>query len=76
VEELNSSRIDRLFNLMDLYRLGCICYEDFKRVLADKEDVCDNPIVTGNRPTEMMTFDWKLKARQQIGFFLNRNYNG
>ena len=69
LEELWSSRIDRLFNLIDLYRNGAVQYEDFKRVLADGEDVCDNPIVTGKRPTDMMSFDWKLKARQQIGFF-------
>ena len=59
---------------MDLYRTGKIQYEDFKRVLADGGEACENPIVTGKRPTEKMSFDWKLKARQQIGFFLNRNY--
>ena len=74
VEEQSSSRIDRLFNLIDLYRNGQIGYEDFKRILTDCEDVCENPIVNGKRPTNKMSFDWQLKAKQQIGFFLNRNY--
>lgn len=76
-EELQSSRIDRLFNLMDLYRIGTIAYEDFKRVLADGngDEPCDSLAITGGRPTEKSSFDWKLKARQQIGYFLNRNFS-
>ena len=60
----------RIFNiLMDLYRNGQVAYEDFKRILSDCEDVCENAIVTGKRPTDKMSFDWQLKAKQQIGFF-------
>lgn len=57
---------------MDLYRLGHVKYEDFKRILADGEDACDNPIVTGGRHNDKSTFDWKLKAKQQIGYYIAR----
>ena len=60
---------------MDLYRLGKVKYADFKRIIADNEDPCDNPIVTGDRPNDKFSFDWKLKARQQIGYWIARNLN-
>jgi Ca2+-binding EF-hand superfamily protein len=73
-EELNSSRIDRLYNLMDLYRIGKVTYVDFKRILSETDDQpCESKIVTGGRPNEKLSFDWKLKARQQIGYHIDRN---
>ena len=71
-EELESSRIDRLFNLMDLYRRGQVAYEDFVRVQAEGSEPCDNQMVTGGRFSDKTSFDWKLKARQQIGYFISR----
>jgi len=72
-EELQSSRIDRLYNLMDLYRLGKVRYSDFKSILAEGDEVCDNKIVTGGRPNLKSSYSWKLKARQQIGYYLARD---
>jgi len=67
-EELTATHIDRLYSLMDLYRTGKVKYSDFKRVLAeDESEPCDMHIVTGGKPTDKTVFDWKLKARQQIG---------
>lgn len=73
-EELSETHIDRLYNLMDLYRTGKVKYSDFKRILAeDESEPCDMHIVTGGRVSDKGTFDWKLKARQQIGYWVTRN---
>merc|ERR1711976_699605 len=56
---------------MDLYRTGKVKYSDFKRLLAeDEKEACDLHIVTGGKPTDKTVFDWKLKARQQIGLWM------
>ena len=72
-EELTATHIDRLYSLMDLYRTGKVKYSDFKRVLAeDESEPCDIHIVTGGKPTDKSAFDWKLKARQQIGQWMSK----
>lgn len=73
-DDITSSRLDRLFKLMDLFKRDRIQVADFRRIIEDDMKHSNNATISGGKKLiGRSTFDWKLHARQQIGLFVSRN---
>ena len=83
-EEINDSRLERLFKLMSFFKTQSIQPSDFDRLLIDS-----NPYVSAATNQTLDTFkssmggslaskstsDWKFAALQQIGLIISKKYD-
>lgn len=83
-EAIVATKLDRLFRLMDFYKVGGIQVQDIQRLVSD-----ENPYINeaagksaanftksfGGGIKNASTFDWKLSAIQQIGLIISRKYD-
>lgn len=67
-EEIQNTKLDRLFRLMDFYKTNKIQLSDFQRILSDQNPYSTNGSTDRFRTSfgggfnMTSTFDWKLSA--------------
>lgn len=74
-EEVNATRIERLFKLIDVFKRNSLQLSDFKRLIQDDFEKGNNAVVSGGK--QLMgtsTFNWKVHARQQLGLVLSKDF--
>lgn len=75
-DEVNATRIERLFKLIDVFKRNSLQLSDFKRLIQDDFEKGNNVVVSGGK--QLMgtsTFSWKIHARQQLGLLLSKDFS-
>ena len=80
--QINSAQLDRLFRLLDFFKIGRIQLSDFRRVIQGGiNPYMANSLSRGQLAKTLggifmntSTFDWKFCSIQQIGLVLSRRY--
>jgi Ca2+-binding EF-hand superfamily protein len=82
-DKIIPTKLDRLFRLMDFYKVGGVQLQDIQRMVSD-----ENPYISetagksatnfnksfGGGIKQASTFDWKLSAIQQIGLMISKQF--
>ena len=73
-EQLQKSRLDRLFRLLDQYKTNTIQQGDLRRMLEGDGLSMESTVNKTKMFNPTNTFDWKVNAIQQIGLVLSRQF--
>jgi len=71
--EITTSRIGRLFKLMDIFKRNSIQLSEFKKLIY--EDLNNSTITRETQSQGFSNFNWKLHGRQQIGLVLSKQFD-
>lgn len=75
VEQITTSRVARLFKLMDVFKRNSLQLNDFKTLIYEDFDNSNNPVISGGKLLlGTSTFNWKVHAKQQVGLVLSKQF--
>jgi len=75
VEQITTSRVARLFKLMDVFKRNSLQLNDFKTLIYEDIDNSNNPVISGGKLLlGTSTFNWRVHAKQQIGLVLSKQF--
>ncbi len=75
VEQITTSRVARLFKLMDVFKRNSLQLNDFKTLIYEDIDNSNNPVISGGKLLlGTSTFNWKVHAKQQVGLVLSKQF--
>ena len=83
-KQIQQTKLDRLFRLMDFFKTGLVQVSDFQRLVTNANPYAET-FISGVRSSmnrslggglqNTSTFDWKFSVIQQIGLILSKRYS-